>query len=145
MNVSGRRLVVKTMLLCQAATLNAATHRYTLSEIFHRIEVKGFPCAVPPMIAYIAMTEVQGRHRCGLYLNDLESGQVMVGREGKFGGTQPTDVVELALQVLPRTRSDIPPLVHAGLRLASDRGTPSDHERHGTTREPSTCWMLYPS
>jgi hypothetical protein len=115
MKISGRRPLVKTMLLCLAATLNPATNRYSLSEVFHRIDVTGFPCAVPPMIAYIAMTEVQGRHRCGLYLNDLESGQEMVGREGSFGGTRPTDLVELALQVLPSTLSDVPPLVRAGM------------------------------
>lgn len=115
MNISRRRPVVKTMLLCRAATLDPATKRYTLAEVFHRIEVAEFPCPVPPMIAYLAMTEVQGRHRCGLYLNDVESGQSMVGREGSFGGSQPTDIVELALQVLPRSRSDIPPLTHAGI------------------------------
>ena len=115
MNISGRRPVVKTMLLCQAATLNPTTKRYTLSEVFHRINVTGFPSAVPPMIAYIAMTEVQGRHRCALYLNDLESGQALVGREGRFGGSQPVDIVELALQVLPRNASDIPPLTRAGM------------------------------
>jgi hypothetical protein len=115
MNIGRRRPVVKTMLLCEGATLDPATKRYTLSGVFHRLEVGGFPCPVPPMIAYIAMTEVQGRHQCGLYLNDLESGQVLVGREGRFGGSQPTDIVELTLQVLPRSHSDVPPLIHAGL------------------------------
>lgn len=115
MNIGRRRPVVTTMLLCERATLDPATHRYTLSGVFHRMDVQKFPCAVPPMIAYIALTEVQGQHRCGLYLNDLETGEVLVGREGRFGGSQPTDIVELALQVLPRMRSDVPPLIHAGL------------------------------
>jgi hypothetical protein len=100
----------KAFLLCQHAIIEAKTSRHSIINILNNLTVPHCPIVIPPMHAFIQLTDGIGSYEISLDFQDIDQGVVM--RKGiRLKVTFPERLLKMNI-IIP-----IPPLriPHAGI------------------------------
>jgi hypothetical protein len=61
----------KAILLCEQVILDARTRKHSVIGIFDGFQVMGFPCAIPPLHAFVQLVDGIGRYELSAEIHDL--------------------------------------------------------------------------